>query len=174
MCNTFNPIRTAPAPPATYLRITVQIHLRVCWKNLTFPNHLIQMAVCCLPYKIFSFGEKSKVHQKYQNFIRGDPLWTRSNPSSTNKKFQSQAFFLEGSGLPNVIISLILLKVVQVMIFNIECPHNYVHDNGDGTHCVCLRPKLACNLWQLRRFMGTKEMGTGCNLSLTLVAQYQQ
>ena len=46
-----------------------------------------------------------------------------------------------------------------------------VHDNGDGTHCVCLRPKLACNPWQLHRFMGMHgNQGTGCNLSLTLVA----
>ena len=58
--------------------------------------------------------------------------------------------FLDGSRLPNVIISLILLKVVQVMIFNIECPNHYAP-------YVCLRPKLACNLWQLRRFMGTRE-----------------
>ena len=26
-------------PHAKYLRISVQIHDRVCWKNLTFPNH---------------------------------------------------------------------------------------------------------------------------------------
>ena len=87
------------------------------------------------------------------------------------QKISKVKHFLEGFGLSNVIISLILLKVVQVMIFNIECSHNYVHDNGDGTHCVCLRPKLACNLWQLHRFMGMHgNQGTGCNLSLTLVA----
>ena len=133
------------------------------------------MTVHFYPVKLSCFAEKKKVHRKYQNFIRGDPNEPGQMPLIQTKNFKSQTFFERFSASnPNVIISLILLKVVQVMIFNIECPNHFVHDDIDGTHCVCLRPKLACNLWRLHRFMGTKEMGTGCNLSPTLVAEYQQ
>ena len=119
------------------------------------------MTVHFYPVKLSCFAEKKKVHRKYQNFI--GTLMNQVKCLFYEQKISEVKHVLEGSGLSNVIISLILLKVVQVMIFNIECPHNYV--------CVCFYPKLACNLWQLHRFMGMHgNQGTGCNLSLTLVA----
>ena len=62
------------APPVTYLRITVQIHVRAHWKNLTFPNYEFGIGhYAFYPMKLSRFAEKNIVHQKYQNFIRGDP-----------------------------------------------------------------------------------------------------
>ena len=60
----FNPIRTggegAYMPsPATYLRISLQIHVR---------------AQCAFYHiKLSRFAEKNEARTKYQNFMRGDP-----------------------------------------------------------------------------------------------------
>ena len=62
---TINPIRTRGAhcaPPVTYLSITAQIHVRACWKNLTFPNYeLKKRAICFLPHKVISF-QREKIN----------------------------------------------------------------------------------------------------------------
>ena len=38
-CETLTLFKPHCAPPVTYLRVTVQIHVQACWKNLTFPNY---------------------------------------------------------------------------------------------------------------------------------------
>ena len=57
-------------------------------------------AICFLPHAIISFRQKKKVHQKYQNFIRGDPYKLGQTPLN-QKKFQKSNIILEGSRYPN-------------------------------------------------------------------------
>ena len=53
------------APPVTYLRITVQIHVRALRKNLTFPNYEFGIGhYAFYPMKLSRFAKKNKVHQK--------------------------------------------------------------------------------------------------------------
>ena len=62
------------APPVMYLRITVQIQVRACWKKFAFPNYEFGKGQYAFyPVKLSRLGEKKKVCQKYQIFIRRDP-----------------------------------------------------------------------------------------------------
>ena len=46
-------------PPTMYLRITVQIHVRSCWKHLTFPNYDFGKGqYASYPIKLSRSGEK--------------------------------------------------------------------------------------------------------------------
>ena len=49
------------APLVTYLRITVQIHVWRCWKNLTFPNYEFGKGQYAFYHmKLYCFGKKIK------------------------------------------------------------------------------------------------------------------
>ena len=75
---------TPPGPltllaPVTYLRISVQIRVRACWKNLTFLSYEFGKGQHTFyPIKLSGFAEKSS--SKIPKFHRGGPLRTGQTP----------------------------------------------------------------------------------------------
>ena len=62
--------RAPPSPPGTFLRITVQIHVRAYWTKLDFSQLWVwKRAVRFSPNKIIWLRREKK---KYQNFIKRD------------------------------------------------------------------------------------------------------
>ena len=72
-----------PFCPATYLYIYLQIHVRVRWKNLTFPNYKFGKGQYAFyPVKLSRFAEKNKVCGKYPKFIMGAlTIWVGCLPN---------------------------------------------------------------------------------------------
>ena len=48
------------SPPAMYLRISLLIHVRACWKNLTFPNMSLEQGSILLTPWNYLVSEKKK------------------------------------------------------------------------------------------------------------------
>ena len=99
----FNPIRTGKGGNIvpSLSRITVQIHVGACIKNLTSPNYEFKKGQCAFfPIKLSRFCErKNSVSQKCQNFITQGPLQTGSTGSRPKKYFKSQTLFLGVLGI---------------------------------------------------------------------------
>ena len=94
----FNPIKTRGgghcAPPVTYLRVTVQIHVRACWKNLTFPNYEFGKGPYAFyPIKLSHSRGRNKACQKYQNFMRQDPYKLGRTPLYHQKISKVKHYF---------------------------------------------------------------------------------
>ena len=88
-----NPIRT-------YLCIIMQVHVRTCWKHLTFPLYVWERTVRFLLHKIISFAEKMKFVKNTEISLRGTYTnWVKL--FSTNHKFQKSNIIMEGSRHPN-------------------------------------------------------------------------
>ena len=65
------------APPVTYLRTTVQIHVPARWKNLTFPNYEFGIGhYAFYPMKLSRFAEKKYSSSEIPKFHKGGPLQT--------------------------------------------------------------------------------------------------
>ena len=96
------PIKTIPV---TYLRITVQIHVRACWKKLVFSQ--LWGAVRFLPHDIIS------------KFHKAGPLQTGSNASRSSKSFRSRTLFWRVLAIQTSSILLImdLLRIFCSFLF---------------------------------------------------------
>ena len=82
----FTPGGAHCAPPVTYLRITVQIHVRARWKNLTFPNYEFGIGhYAFYPMKFSRFAEKKYSSSEIPKFHKRGPLKTGLNASQPTK-----------------------------------------------------------------------------------------
>ena len=72
-------------PPKSHICVLLGTGTGTCTsvlKNMTFPNDEFGKGQCAFyPIKLSPFAEKkNKVHQKCQNFIRGDPYKLSQTP----------------------------------------------------------------------------------------------
>ena len=94
---------TLLCPPVTYLRITGQIHVPACWKNLTFPNYEFGKGQYAF-YPIKSrFSEKKNNVPQNTKISWGGPLTTWVKRLSSYKIFQKSNIIFEGSRHPNLL-----------------------------------------------------------------------
>ena len=91
-----------PAGGTMYLRRTVQIHVRACWKNLTFPNYEFGKGQYAFyPMKISCFGEERIKFVRNAIFHKAGPLQIGWNASRPKKKFKSQTLLWRVLGNPS-------------------------------------------------------------------------
>ena len=81
----------------TYLRITGQIHIQACWKNL-FPITSLEKGRTLTTWNYLAL-QKKKSSSKIPKFHRG-ALANRVQCLSTNKKIQKSNIIFEGSMHP--------------------------------------------------------------------------
>ena len=92
-------------PPVTYLGITVQVHVRACWKNLNFPNYeFVKRSMLFTPWNYLVSPKKYSLTE-IPEFHKGDPgtLTNWAKRLSINKTFQKSIIDLKGSGHPNFV-----------------------------------------------------------------------
>ena len=74
-------------PRASYLRISLQIHVRARWKNLTFPNYKFGKGQYAFYPVQISFAKKKMA--EIPEFHKGGPLGTGRRPLQPMENYKS-------------------------------------------------------------------------------------
>ena len=77
-------------PRASYLRISLQIHVRARWKNLTFPNYKFGKGQYAFYPVQISFAKKKNGRNTGISYGGAFRNWSEASP--TDEKFKSPSF----------------------------------------------------------------------------------